>query len=257
LRGWRRWSPLAGKSFCELEGKVALVTGGARGIGASVSRELARGGARVCVNYRAAAETAERLAEEIGGVAVPANVADMDEVAMLVERIESELGPLDILVANAGVTRDTLLVRMSDEEWNDVLDTNLRGVFNCCRAVARGMLKRRGGAIVTMTSVVGLHGNPGQTNYAASKAGIVGFTMALAKEVGSRGVRVNAIAPGYVATELTNVLPDELRAKILENTPLGRLGEPEDVAACVRFLCSDEARFVTGAVLQVDGGLGI
>jgi 3-oxoacyl-[acyl-carrier protein] reductase len=146
---------------------------------------------------------------------------------------------------------------MSDEEWSDVIETNLRGVFNCCRAVARGMMKRRSGSIVTLTSVVGLHGNAGQTNYAASKAGIIGLTKSLAKELGVRGVRVNAVAPGYIDTELTNVLPEELRAVILENTALGQLGEPADVAGCVRFLCSEEARFVTGAVLQVDGGLGM
>jgi 3-oxoacyl-[acyl-carrier protein] reductase len=178
-------------------------------------------------------------------------------VTALVSRVEEELGPVGVLVNNAGITRDTLIVRMSDEEWDEVLDTNLRGVFNTCRAVARGMLKRREGAIVNLTSVVGLHGNPGQTNYAASKAGIIGFTKALAKELGSRGVRVNAVAPGYIATELTNVLPEEVRGFILGNTPLGRLGDPEDVAGAVRFLCSDEARFVTGAVLQVDGGLGM
>jgi 3-oxoacyl-[acyl-carrier protein] reductase len=236
---------------------VALVTGGSRGIGAAVSRELAAAGARVAVNYRAGAEAAETLAAEIGAAALQADVSDPEQVTGLVERVESELGPLDILVANAGTTRDTLLVRMSDEEWDDVIDTNLRGVFNSCRAVARGMLKRRSGAIVTLTSVVGLHGNPGQTNYAASKAGIVGFTKSLAKELGSRGVRVNAIAPGYITTELTEVLPEELRELILSNTPLGRLGDPYDVARCVRFLCSEEARFVTGAVLQVDGGLGM
>jgi 3-oxoacyl-[acyl-carrier protein] reductase len=233
------------------------VTGGSRGIGAAVSRELAAAGARVAVNYRAGAEAAETLAGELGGVAVQADVSDPEQVAALVERVESELGPLDILVANAGTTRDTLLVRMSDEEWNEVIDTNLRGVFNSCRAVARGMLKRRSGAIVTLTSIVGLHGNPGQTNYAASKAGIVGFTKSLAKELGSRGVRVNTIAPGYITTELTEVLPEELRELILSNTPMGRLGDPGDVARCVRFLCSEEARFVTGAVLQVDGGLGM
>jgi 3-oxoacyl-[acyl-carrier protein] reductase len=236
---------------------VALVTGGARGIGAAVSRELAAAGSRVAVNYRSGTDVAEALAGEIGGVAMQADVADPAQVAALVERVESELGPVDILVANAGLTRDTLLVRMSDDEWNEVIDTNLRGVFNSCRAVARGMLKRRSGAIVTLTSVVGLHGNPGQTNYAASKAGIVGFTKSLAKELGSRGVRANAIAPGYITTELTEVLPEELRDVILANTPLGRLGDPEDVARCVRFLCSEEARFVTGAVLQVDGGLGM
>jgi 3-oxoacyl-[acyl-carrier protein] reductase len=245
------------EGFCRLDGKVALVTGGARGIGAAVSRELAEAGARVAVNYRAGTEAAEAVAAETGGIAVQADVVDDAQVAQLIERVESELGPLDILVNNAGVTRDTLIVRMSDSEWDEVIETNLRGVFHTCRAVARGMLKRRAGAIVNMTSVVGIHGNPGQTNYAASKAGIIGFTLSLAKELGSRGVRVNAVAPGYISTELTDTLPDELKATILQATPLGRLGDPGDVAGSVRFLCSEEARFVTGAVLQVDGGLGM
>jgi 3-oxoacyl-[acyl-carrier protein] reductase len=243
--------------FCRLDGRVALVTGGARGIGEAISRELARAGARVCVNYRSGAERAEALAAEIGGLAVQADVADAAAAGSLLERVESELGPLDILVNNAGITRDTLIVRMSDEDWDQVLATNLGGVFNTCRAAARGMLRRKSGAIVNLTSVVGLHGNAGQTNYAASKAGIVGLTKSLARELGSRGVRVNAVAPGYVSTELTDGLPDDAKDAILRATPLARLGEPADVAGCVRFLCSDEARFVTGAVVLVDGGLGM
>ena len=243
--------------FASLDGKVALVTGGSRGIGAAISRELARGGAHVAVNFRSGREAAETIAEEVDGVALGANVGDPAEAQELIDRVEAELGDLDILVNNAGVTRDTLLARMSDEDWDDVIDTNLRGAFNTCRAVSRKMLRRRSGAIVNLSSVVGVHGNPGQANYAASKAGIIGLTKALARELGVRGVRVNAIAPGYITTELTDVLTEEQRGLILGNTPLGRLGSPEDVAAAVRFLCSDEAAFITGEVLLVDGGLGM
>ena len=243
--------------YASLEGKVALVTGGSRGIGAAISRELGSAGARVAVNYRSGKEAAEEVASEVGGIALAANVGDPAEAKDLIERVESELGEVDVLVNNAGITRDTLIARMSDEEWEEVIETNLRGTFNTCRAVARKMLRRRSGAIVNMTSVVGLHGNPGQANYAASKAGIIGLTKALARELGSRGVRVNAVAPGYIATELTDVLSEEIRGAILANTPMGRLGTPEDVAAAVRFLCSDEAAFITGDVLLVDGGLGM
>jgi 3-oxoacyl-[acyl-carrier protein] reductase len=186
-----------------------------------------------------------------------ADVSSPEEAQALVERVEEELGDIDALVNNAGVTRDTLIARMSDDDWQTVIDTNLRGTFNTARAVCRKMMRRRAGSIVNLSSVVGLHGNPGQANYAASKAGIIGLTKALARELGSRGVRVNAIAPGYIATELTEVLNDEQRGLILSNTPLGRLGEPEDVAVAVRFLCSDEAAFITGDVLLVDGGLGM
>jgi 3-oxoacyl-[acyl-carrier protein] reductase len=233
------------------------VTGGSRGIGAAIARELARAGARVAVNYRSSEAAADEVAGEIGGVAVPGDVSDAGEAHGLIERVESELGDLDILVNNAGLTRDTLIARMSDDDWAEVLATNLNGVFHTCRAVARKMLRRRSGAIVNLTSYVGLHGNAGQTNYAASKGGIVGFTKALAKELGNRGVRVNAVAPGYIETELTGVLSEEIRELIRTNTPLRRLGTPEDVAGAVRFLCSDEAAFVTGEVLLVDGGLGM
>jgi 3-oxoacyl-[acyl-carrier protein] reductase len=211
----------------------------------------------VAVNYRAGQEAAEAIAGEIGALALQADVSSAEEAKALVERVEGELGEVDALVNNAGVTRDTLIARMSDEDWEVVIDTNLRGTFNTCRAVARRMLRRKTGSIVNLSSVVGLHGNPGQANYAASKAGIIGLTKALARELGSRGVRVNAIAPGYIATELTEVLNEEQRGLILQNTPLGRLGEPEDVAGAVRFLCSDEAAFITGEVLLVDGGLGM
>jgi 3-oxoacyl-[acyl-carrier protein] reductase len=213
--------------------------------------ELARAGASVVVGYRSGAEGAEAVAKEIGGRAVQADVADPDEARRLVE----EAGDLDILVNNAGLTRDTLIARMSDEDWRSVIDTNLGGAFNSCRAAVRGMMRRRSGSIVNISSVVGLRGNPGQTNYAASKAGLIGFTKALARELGSRGVRANVVAPGYVSTRLTEVLPDELKEQMLAATPLGRFGDPEHVAAAVRFLSSDEASFITGEVLLVDGGL--
>lgn len=251
----RRSSPLP--EFASLEGKVALVTGGSRGIGAAISRELGRAGAKVAVNYRSGKEAAEEIAGEVGGVAVQADVSDPAQAQRLVEEVEELLGDVDCLVNNAGITRDTLIARMSDEDWSEVIGTNLGGPFYTSRAVARKMMRRRSGSIVNLTSVVGLHGNPGQANYAAAKAGIIGLTKALARELGSRGVRVNAVAPGYIATELTSVLSEEIRGAILANTPLGRLGEPEDVAGTVRFLCSDEAAFVTGEVLLVDGGLGM
>ena len=170
---------------------------------------------------------------------------------------KEEAGELDVLVNNAGLTRDGLLARMPDDDWRSVIETNLGGVFHTCRAAMRGMMRRRSGAIVNVSSVVGLHGNPGQTNYAASKAGIIGFTKALARELGNRGVRANVIAPGYVDTRLTQVIADDMKQLMLANTPLGRFGTPEDIAGAVRFLCSDEAAFITGEVLLVDGGLGM
>jgi 3-oxoacyl-[acyl-carrier protein] reductase len=239
--------------FCSLEGRTALVTGGSRGIGRAIAVELAGAGASVVVAYRSGAEEAEAVAKETGGRAVQADVSDPDEARGLVE----EAGDLDILVNNAGLTRDGVLARMTDDDWRAVIETNLSGVFHTCRAATRGMMRRRSGAIVNVSSIVGLRGNWGQTNYAASKAGIIGFTKSLARELGSRGVRANVVAPGYINTRLTDILPEEARSAMLANTPLGKLGDPEDVAGAVRFLCSDEASFITGEVLLVDGGLGM
>ena len=205
------------------------------------------------VGYRSGAEEAEAVAKEAGGRAIQADVSDPEEAKRLVE----EAGGLDILVNNAGLTRDGLLARMPDADWRDVIETNLSSVFYTCRAVTRGMMKKRAGAIVNVSSIVGVHGNWGQTNYGASKAGIIGFTKSLARELGSRNVRANVVAPGYVNTRLTEVLPEDAQQAMLANTPLGRLGDPEDVAGAVRFLCSDEAAFITGEVLLVDGGLGM
>jgi 3-oxoacyl-[acyl-carrier protein] reductase len=240
-------------SFASLEGKSALVTGASRGIGRAIAVELARAGASVVIGYRTGAEEAQALAEEIGARALQADVSQAGEAARLVE----EAGDVDILVNNAGLTRDGLLARMSDDDWRTVIETNLSSVFYTCRAVTRPMMKKRGGSIVNISSIVGVHGNWGQTNYGASKAGIIGFTKSLARELGSRGVRANVVAPGYVKTQLTDVLPEEATKAMLDNTPLGRLGDPEDVAGAVRFLCSDEASFITGEVLLVDGGLGM
>jgi len=240
-------------TFASLDGRTALVTGASKGIGAAIATELAGAGATVVLGYRSGREEAEALASELGGRAIQADVSSADEAKRLVE----EAGELDILVNNAGLTRDGVLARMSDDDWRTVLETNLSSVFYTCRAVTRPMMKKRAGSIVNVSSIVGVHGNWGQTNYAASKAGIIGFTKSLARELGSRNVRANVVAPGYVKTQLTEVLPEDATAAMLTNTPLGRLGDPADVAGAVRFLCSDAASFITGEVLLVDGGLGM
>jgi 3-oxoacyl-[acyl-carrier protein] reductase len=240
-------------TFASLEGKHALVTGASKGIGRAIAVELARAGASVVIGYRTGKDEAEALAAEIDGRAVQADVSDPEDARRLVE----EAGDIDVLVNNAGLTRDGLLARMSDDDWRTVIETNLSSVFYTCRAVTRPMMKKRAGSIVNVSSIVGVHGNWGQTNYAASKAGIIGFTKSLARELGSRNIRANVVAPGYVTTQLTDVLPEEVMAAMIQNTPLGRAGEPTDVARAVRFLCSDEASFITGEVLLVDGGMGM
>jgi len=239
--------------YASLEGKRALITGAARGIGRAIAAQLKGAGAEVlCCDLPGTSEN-EEVAREVGGQALYADVTKTDDV----EKLIAEAGEIDILINNAGITRDGLLARMSEEDWRAVIDVNLTSVYLMCRAAIRGMMKRRSGAIVNLSSVVGLHGNFGQTNYAASKAGIVGFTKSLAREAGTRGVRVNAVAPGYIETRLTDVLPEEVKTKMLEATSLGRFGQPEDIARAVHFLCSDEAAFITGEVLVVDGGMAM
>jgi 3-oxoacyl-[acyl-carrier protein] reductase len=244
---------LASTGFASLEGKRALVTGASKGIGRAIAQELARAGATVVVGYRSGKDEAEQLASEIGGIAVQADVSSAEDAKRLVE----EAGDIDVLVNNAGLTRDGLLARMSDDDWRTVIDTNLSSVFYTCRAVTRPMMKKRAGSIVNISSVVGVHGNWGQTNYAASKAGIIGLTKSIARELGSRNIRANVVAPGYVKTALTDVLPEEATAAMIQNTPLSRVAEPEEIAGAVRFLASDDASFITGEVLLVDGGLGM
>ena len=243
-----------------LGGKVALITGASRGIGRAIAIRLAAEGAKIAVNYagnQAAAEEVKAAIEQSGGTAmlIQTDVSDAVAAAEMVARVHEEFGGLDILVNNAGITRDTLLLRMKDEDFDTVINTNLKGVYACTKAAAKLMTKQRSGRIVNLTSVVGEIGNVGQTNYAAAKAGVIGFTKAAAKELAPRGVTVNAVAPGFIDTDMTAVLKDNIREKIVEGIPLGALGKPEHVADAVLFLVSDAASYITGQTLNVDGGM--
>lgn len=245
-----------------LQDKVAVVTGSSRGIGRAIALELARRGAKVVVNYNSSADAANEVVEAIerdGGeaIAVQADVRDLDQAKRLVKAAIDTFDRIDILVNNAGTTRDQLLMLMSEKDWDLVLETNLKGVFNCCKAAARPMMRQRSGRIVNISSVSGIVGQGGQTNYAASKAGMIGFTKSLAKELGSRNITVNAVAPGFVLTDLTSDLSGDLKEQAKEATPLGRMGQPAEIAYAVAFLASDRASFITGEVLTVDGGLAM
>ncbi len=245
-----------------LSGRRALVTGASRGIGRAVALRLASEGASVALNYNSGQEEAEAVAAEItaaGGSAVTlqGNVADATQAEALVDAAAEALGGLDILVNNAGITRDNLLMRLSEDDWDAVIDTNLKGAFLCTKAAIRPMLRQRSGRIVNMSSVVAITGNPGQANYTAAKAGLIGFTRTVAREVASRGITVNAIAPGFIATQMVDSIPEDLQAQIRERIPLGAFGTPEDVAGCVAFLVSADAAYITGQVLSIDGGLGL
>lgn len=243
-----------------LGNKVAIVTGGSRGIGRAVALQLAHNGAKVVVNYAGNEQAAKEVVELItakGGhaIAVQADVANADSVDQMVKQAMDAFGRIDILVNNAGITRDTLLMRMKEDDWDAVLDTNLKGIYLCTKAVSRIMMKQKAGKIINMTSVVGIMGNAGQANYAAAKAGVIGFTKSMAKELASRNITVNAIAPGFISTDMTAVLSDQVKSGLVNSIPLGKLGAPEEIAYAVVFLSSDYANYITGQTLNVDGGM--
>ncbi|MCF6137073.1 3-oxoacyl-[acyl-carrier-protein] reductase [Pseudalkalibacillus berkeleyi] len=243
-----------------LSGKTALVTGASRGIGRAIAIDLARQGVSVAVNYSGSEERARQVVEEIqeqGGkaFAIQSDVASVDSVTSMIKEVVSTFGSLDILVNNAGITRDNLIMRMKEEEWDAVINTNLKGVFNCTKAVTRQMMKQRSGRIINIASIVGVSGNPGQANYVAAKAGVIGLTKTTAKELSSRGITVNAVAPGFIETDMTEALETNVKDEMMKQIPLSRLGRPEDIASAVRFLAGDEASYITGQTLHVDGGM--
>lgn len=243
-----------------LQNKVALVTGGSRGIGRAIAIKLAEKGAKVAINYAgredAASETVNIIKQNGGeALAMKANVANIEEVQQMIKQVIDTYGSLDILVNNAGITRDNLIMRMKEDEWDAVISTNLKGVFNCIKAVTRPMMKQRKGRIINISSIVGVSGNPGQANYVAAKAGVIGLTKSTAKELASRNITVNAIAPGFIETEMTDQLDDSLKAEMLKQIPLAAFGQPEDIANVVAFLASDESKYMTGQTIHVDGGM--
>lgn len=240
--------------------KSALVTGASRGIGRSIALQLAEEGYNVAVNYAGSKEKAEAVVEEIkakgvDSFAIQANVADADEVKAMIKEVVSQFGSLDVLVNNAGITRDNLLMRMKEQEWDDVIDTNLKGVFNCIQKATPQMLRQRSGAIINLSSVVGAVGNPGQANYVATKAGVIGLTKSAARELASRGITVNAVAPGFIVSDMTDALSDELKEQMLTQIPLARFGQDTDIANTVAFLASDKAKHITGQTIHVNGGM--
>ncbi len=245
-----------------LDGKVALVTGGSRGIGKAIVQALAESGARVAFTYRSSAAAAEAFRDELTArgftvLAFQSDAASLKDAAAVVDDVVARLGRLDILVNNAGITKDTLLLRMSEEDWDSVIGTNLKGVFNFTKAAIRPMMSQRSGKIINISSIVGITGNPGQANYAASKAGIIGFTKSVAKELGSRNIQVNVVAPGYVDTDMTGVLTPEQKKALTDMIPLKRTARPEDVASVVRFLASGDSDYITGQTVRVDGGMSM
>ncbi|HHA6147253.1 TPA: 3-oxoacyl-[acyl-carrier-protein] reductase [Staphylococcus aureus] len=240
--------------------KSALVTGASRGIGRSIALQLSEEGYNVAVNYAGSKEKAEAVVEEIkakgvDSFAIQANVADADEVKAMIKEVVSQFGSLDVLVNNAGITRDNLLMRMKEQEWDDVIDTNLKGVFNCIQKATPQMLRQRSGAIINLSSVVGAVGNPGQANYVATKAGVIGLTKSAARELASRGITVNAVAPGFIVSDMTDALSDELKEQMLTQIPLARFGQDTDIANTVAFLASDKAKYITGQTIHVNGGM--
>lgn len=244
----------------DLTGKTAIITGASRGIGAEIARKLATAGAKVVVNYSGSQEKAEAVVEEIkadGGeaIAVKANVSDAEAVKALVDEAMQAFGSVDILVNNAGITRDNLMMRMKDDEWDDVINTNLKGVFICTKAVTRQMMKQRAGRIINIASIVGVMGNAGQANYVAAKAGVIGLTKTTARELASRNITANAVAPGFITTDMTDKLGEDIQKTMLSQIPLGRFGKPEEVAKAVLFLASDDSSYMTGQTLHLDGGM--